>query len=391
MNIKKRTLLQGLTTLSVAAASAVYYLYINDLMDFKLLSVGDMNPYGGWSALKSALTDLSYRWRGINKSIALSLAILVTSIFMGRFFCGFICPVGAMQDCFKFIGKKLRLKEIKLIKTKYFSLELLKYFVLVTVMVLSILGRGNILSAFSPWLAYLNLFTGFNIQLSSIILFLIILISLFIKRVFCRCLCPLGAFQSLVYAAGPFKLYKTGNCNNCSSCLKDCPVDVTSSDDLIVSPECISCSECTSSSCINGSGTYTYKLFNRKVNNYVLNAVVIFLSIYLMIPLIPTSRKASTFSRMENMQDGIYGGSGIGFGGNMEIEVMIQKSEIEGIKVIKHKETSGYYEEVFKKISGEIEETQNLNTDVISGATSSSRGFINAVKDAVSKSLSYKR
>lgn len=391
MNFNRRAVLQTVTALLAAALSLIYYLYVNDFIDFKLLSIGDMNPYGGWSALKSELTDLSYRWRGISKSIALTLSILVTALFMGRFFCGFICPIGAIQDFFKFIGKKLKIIEIKLPKAKYFNPELVKYIVLITAMVLSILGLGNILSPFSPWLAYLNLFMGFNLQFNTIILTFIILISLFIKRVFCRCLCPLGAFQSLIYAVGPFKVSKTCSCNNCSNCFKNCPVDIINLDDLIVSPECVSCSECTSSKCIKGNEGYTYKLFNNKVKNYKLKAAVLFLSVYLIVPSIPFNSEKATFSNIDNMENGVYIGNGIGFGGRMEVEVFIDSNKIKDIRVINHKETSGYYQEVFKEASNEIEETQNLNSDVISGATASSRGFVNAVKDAVSKSISNKR
>lgn len=387
MNLKKRTLLQTVTTMSVAIVSIIYYLYINDVIDFKLLSIGDMNPYGGWSALKSELTDLSYRWRGFSKSIALTLSLSLTALFMGRFFCGSICPIGAIQDFFKFMGKKLKIKEIKLSKTKYFNPELLKYFVLITVMVLSILGLGNIISPFSPWITYLNIFMGFNLQFNTIILIFIILISLFIKRIFCRCFCPLGAFQALIYAVGPFKVYKTSGCDNCNSCLKNCPVDIDNSEDLIISPECVSCSECINSSCIKGNKGYTYKLFNKEIRNYFVKSIFLFLSIYLIIPLFPSSMEVSTFSKIADLQNGIYMGSGIGFGGKMEVEIFIDSNKIRDIRIINHRETSGYYQEVFKEISKEIEETQNLNSDAISGATASSRGFVNAVKDAVSKSI----
>lgn len=390
MNLKKRSAIQITATVTVIAASIIYCLYINNYIDFRVLSIGDMNPYGGWSALKSTFTDLSYRWRGFSRSIALSVAAAVTALLMGRFFCGFICPIGALQDFFKYLGTKIGLKEIKLHNFKhfYFKPEILKYIILIIVLVLSILGMGNLISPFSPWLAYLNIFTGFNFYSGFIILLIIMLASLFVKRIFCRYFCPFGAFQSLLYAIGPLKISKSQNCNKCSHCLKNCPVSIENTHDAIISPECINCLECTST-CIKGNEGYAMKFAGRKIdsNKYIIICLILFFGIYAFLPFVPSSYDSQLIGNIGNIKDGIYKGNGIGFGGNMEIEVSINENEIKEIKIINHEETSGYYEEVFREISKEIVKTQSLNEDAVSGATATSRGFLNAVKDAVSKSL----
>jgi NosR/NirI family nitrous oxide reductase transcriptional regulator len=77
----------------------------------------------------------------------------------------------------------------------------------------------------------------------------------------------------------------------------------------------------------------------------------------------------------------------LGFGGRINTEVTIKYNKIINIKILSHSETEGYYEEVFRDLSYEITESQNLNLDAISGATSTSRGFLNSVRDAVNKSL----
>ncbi|MFA9422918.1 MAG: 4Fe-4S binding protein [Sedimentibacter sp.] len=389
MNFKRRNLIQLIITLTVISSCTIYYLYINDYINFRLLSIGDMNPYGGWSAFKSAFTDLSYRWRGFSRSIALSIAVMLISLFLGRFFCGFICPIGALQDFFKYIGVKIGLKAIKLKKPIYSKLELLKYFILIAVLVLSILEMGNLIGPFSPWLAYLNCFLGLNFTIGTIILLAIIVVSLFAKRIFCRFFCPLGAFQSLLYAIGPFKIHKSQNCNGCAHCIRNCPVNIENNDDII-SPECINCLECIDSSCINGNEGYSMKFAGRKINSskYIIICLVLFVGIYFILPVVRFSSDLQLIGNIGNIQDGLYSGDGIGFGGNIEVEVKINKNEIREIKIINHRETSGYYQEVFKELAKEIIETQGLNVDAVSGATASSRGFINAVKDAVSQSLS---
>lgn len=386
MKLKRRSLLQTIVILAVAAVCFVYNFYIDDIIDFKILSIGDMNPYGGWSTLKSLFTDLSYKWRGFSKSMALTVALSVTALFFGRFFCGYICPVGALQDLFNYIGRKLGLKEIKL-NIKHFKFEIIKFIVLIGILILSIFELGNLISPFSPWLAYLNFFIGLNLNVGSLVLLLILLISLFTKRIFCRSMCPLGAFQTLLYAIGPFKLYKPHNCGGCKNCIKNCPVDIDSSEELVISPECINCSECTSSVCIKGNEGYKYKFAKQQMKHYVLICMSLIMSIYIVLPLLPFSSEVLSIRNIDNLNDGIYTGKGIGFGGNLEIEVIINNKEIKNISIMEHSETTGYYEEVFKIMAKDIVATQNLNVEVISGATATSRGLLNSVKDAVSKSL----
>ena len=179
MKLTARSIIQITVTLIVILSCLIYGMYINEIIDFRILSIGDMNPYGGWSAIKSYFTDLSYRWRGFSRSIALTTGITLTAFLMGRFFCGYICPIGGMQDFFKYLGRKFGLKEVKFSHMP----ELLKYIILIAIMVLSILGMGNIVSPISPWLAYLNIFIGAKFHIGTIILILIILVFYWKKNI----------------------------------------------------------------------------------------------------------------------------------------------------------------------------------------------------------------
>lgn len=385
MKLKLRSTIQLIITIIVIISCTIYGMYINEIIDFRLLSVGDLNPYGGWSALKSALTDLSYRWRGFSRGTALTAGIVLTALFLGRFFCGYFCPIGAIQDFFKNLGNKLGLKEINL-SPKF---EIIKYLVLISVIALSIMGLGNLVSPYSPWLAYLNIFIGFNLQAGTVILILISLISLVARRVFCRYFCPLGAFQSLLYAIGPFKIKKS-ECN-CSYCLKTCPVSEelrVSDKEKHLSPECINCLNCIET-CVKGTEGFQLKIGNKllKKKTYVTLCITILLAAYILLPLTGRNSAVQAISTFEEVIDGVYTGSGMGFGGIMNVEVTINNQKITSIKVLNHSETSGYYQEVFRSMAYEIVETQNLSADAVSGATSTSRGFLNSVRDAVSKSL----
>ena len=72
---------------------------------------------------------------------------------------------------------------------------------------------------------------------------------------------------------------------------------------------------------------------------------------------------------------------------NPWLSVNSKKQKINKIDIISHNETPGYYEEVYKNMTLQIIETQSLNIDGVSGATVTSRAFINGVKSGLSQAL----
>ena len=389
MNVKKRNIIQLTITIMVILNCIIYYLYMEDLIQIRIFSIADLNPYGGWSALKSLFTDVSYRWRGVTRAIALTISLTIVAFFMGRIFCGFVCPIGSLQDFFKHIGSKIGIKEKGIIKYQKFNPEWIKYVILILLLILSTVKLGNYISPLSPWLAFLNIFMGIKLEIGLIVLIMILILSLFIKRIFCRIFCPLGAFQSLMCAIGPSKISRNQVCNGCAICLEDCPVDIKYGEELEISPECINCLKCTETVCVKSSQGYSQKFAGKKIKNnlYITIGLGMLLSIYLLLPLLFPYGGQSTIINIENLETGVYKSIGVGFGGPMLIEVTVEMNKLSKIKVISHKETSGYHEEVYKNMGREIIDTQNLNVDTISGATVTSRGFLSGVKNSVSQAM----
>lgn len=381
--------IQIIASVIVILSTIIYFLYITDIVDFKILSIADINPYGGWSALKSAFTDVSYRWGGITRSIALTISITLTALLLGRFFCGFMCPIGALQDGIRFFAKKLGIKRKMLPSIGFVKPESIKYVILIALIVFSTIGLGNRASSASPWLAYLNVFAGLRLHNGLFVILLIVLFSVFFNRMFCRCFCPLGAFQALLSAISPLKISKGKNCNGCQLCLKDCPVDIMPDDEETISPECVNCLKCTEVSCIKGSSGFQVTFAGKALKNktYLKSGLILFLVLFIMLPLTGNYKSAQGAMDLGQLKDGIYQGLGVGFGGNMIIRTTIEDSKIRNIEITSHKETQGYYEEVFKTMTRAIIQTQNLNVDVISGATVTSRGFLGGVKSGVGMAM----
>lgn len=82
--------------------------------------------------------------------------------------------------------------------------------------------------------------------------------------------------------------------------------------------------------------------------------------------------------------DGTYEGTGVGKGGNIVVELTIDKNKISNIEVKEEHETEGL-SEAMNIISNAMIATNSLDVDSVSGATLTSAGFKTAVKDAFSK------
>ncbi len=106
-----------------------------------------------------------------------------------------------------------------------------------------------------------------------------------------------------------------------------------------------------------------------------------------------TPKKSSPVSEAVNLssidepssyKDGVYTGSAQGYGGITTVEVTISNGQIVDIKILSHHDDSPYINNASSLIDAIIN-AQSTNVDAVSGATYSSSGIINAVRDALSK------
>lgn len=96
-------------------------------------------------------------------------------------------------------------------------------------------------------------------------------------------------------------------------------------------------------------------------------------------------RKYKKYKKKSRWKDGTYTGCGTGYGGVIRVQVMIRKEKIMEIKILSHvNETPAYFSKA-RAVAERIVSAQNPNVDVISGATFSSGGIMEAVIDALKK------
>lgn len=83
-------------------------------------------------------------------------------------------------------------------------------------------------------------------------------------------------------------------------------------------------------------------------------------------------------------QDGVYYGTGTGFGGTLKVKLEIIGGKIDSVYIVEHQDGDSYIQEASVLIE-QIIASQSTNVDTVSGATYSSAGIIEAIRNALSQ------
>ena len=91
-------------------------------------------------------------------------------------------------------------------------------------------------------------------------------------------------------------------------------------------------------------------------------------------------------SKGYNFKAGTYEGSGTGKNGSIKVSVEVTNDSIKKVDILEQNETPSFAKDALEKIPQNIVKEQSLAIDTISGATITSQGILDAVKDALSSS-----
>ncbi len=183
--------------------------------------------------------------------------LLLYAILFGRMICGWFCPFGLIQELiYKIPTPKLKKSPFTRILS-YLKYVILVFFVFIVPITYAL--RDIPLPAFCKYICPAGTIEGGLLLLSNkvnagyfsmlgpiftwkfLLMVSMVVGCVFIFRLFCRFICPLGALYGLFnkYSVFGIKLDQ-GKCVACNKCISHCKLDIHHVGDA----ECISCGEC---------------------------------------------------------------------------------------------------------------------------------------------------
>ena len=97
----------------------------------------------------------------------------------------------------------------------------------------------------------------------------------------------------------------------------------------------------------------------------------------------PTATPEPTPTGPIAMEDGTYTGAGTGYRGEIDVSVTVQDGYITDVTIDQNRDTQKYFSRAKSKIIDRVLTNQSVDVDTVSGATYSSNGILEAVADAL--------
>ena len=197
----------------------------------------------------------------------LGFITLGVSLLMGRVFCGWVCPLGALFDFTSWIMSMMKLRHFGP-SPRWFRL---KFYILGAILFFAAIGTFSPLigldpvvlltrtaaSVIQPFGRYTDLLTwrvgsnpkalGNFLNFSSLILFVgIMFYTTKVSRVWCRTTCPLGAYLAMSSRYSVLRR-QTSGCIQCGICSSNCPTGAIDFKNAEVynESECVKCFVCS--------------------------------------------------------------------------------------------------------------------------------------------------
>ena len=163
---------------------------------------------------------------------------LVTTILWGRIYCGRVCAFGAMTQLLdKIVPARLRFEVPRRIDQRA---AYIKYGLLVATVLYFLVTKD--ISIYR----YVEPFWMFSLAASPAMwvgLGVLLVATIFVRNLYCRFLCPVGAFLGLISNLTVFRIKRWSECNTCKICEKKCEWGAIRGPKIIAS-ECVRCDDC---------------------------------------------------------------------------------------------------------------------------------------------------
>lgn len=220
-------------------------------------------PFGGVVTIYQFVTSGTFVSKIHQSAFVLMIVGFLMALLFGPVFCGWVCPLGTVQEWFASLGRKLFKKR----RYNHFipakidrPLRYLRYGVLAWVLYMTATSGTLIFAEYDPYFALFNFWSSEVAVGGLVVLGLTLAGSLFVERPWCKYACPYGAVLGLTNLFRVFSIRRTAStCKLDLACDITCPMNINVSAKTIVRDhQCISCLECTSEARCPVAGTVTF-------------------------------------------------------------------------------------------------------------------------------------
>lgn len=190
------------------------WISIVSVLYFGFFREGCVCSVGSIQNVALALVDGSYHmpW----SVLAFFLLPVIFALLFGRVFCAGVCPMGALQEL-------VNVKSGRISRPVAMVLGLLPWLYLIMTLLYALTRSRFLVCQFDPFIGIFRLGGDVELLIFGIVL---LIISVFTGRPFCRFLCPYGALLSIFSSVSINKIEITKKkCVNCDLCHNSCPVD----------------------------------------------------------------------------------------------------------------------------------------------------------------------
>lgn len=175
--------------------------------------------------------------------------LLVSGLLLGRVFCGWICPLGYLNDALGRLPKP-RFENSAWFKKAEPFLRQLKYVFLAVTVVLAVCSNFPSDRAYPYVVRSTSMFNWESVVLAIRLgaarypirlglLVFILIAALVVTRFWCRYLCPFGALFSVLNRLSLWRPVRTGACRQCGKYPRECSQNTTPE-----TLDCIICGDC---------------------------------------------------------------------------------------------------------------------------------------------------
>jgi len=213
-------------------------------------SLHSLCPFGGVVTIYQYATVGTFVQKIHESAFVLMVIGFGLAILFGPVFCGWVCPLGTVQEWVAKWGKKLFKRRYNhFVPPKIDNaLRYVRYLVLAWVIYVTATSGTLFFAQYDPYFALFN-FWNTEVSWTALgILGITLGMSLFVERPWCKYACPYGAVLGISNMFRIFKIRRAeSTCKADGACSIMCPMNIpVDTVKTVRDHQCISCLECTS-------------------------------------------------------------------------------------------------------------------------------------------------